>query len=189
MKFPYLPLNLWSKFLIYTLYSNAYEYRFLDGRDGDRSGGRQGIGSTKVIVAVTVFITAVVAIFYLATRTAVPKGTLLVEYGGRAQELPLDRLELAAVQGTVVNGRGEERTVDAQSILLAQILRETGIMEFSEVTVTAGDEYSARVLAKEIAEPEKVYLIRQDEGGMQLIVLGNGNSKRHVSNVARLSVQ
>lgn len=147
------------------------------------------VESAKIIVIALVLITAIVAVFYLNTRTAAPKGTLLIEYGDQTLELPLEQLKLTAVHGTVVNGRGEERTVDAQGILLSQVLREAGVTDFSEVTVTADDEYSARVSAEEVAETGKVYLIRQDEGGMQLIVFGDGNSKRNVSNVVRLSVR
>ena len=143
----------------------------------------------KIIVIALVLITAMVAVFYLNTRTAAPKGTLLIEYGDQALELPLEQLKLTAVHGTVVNGRGEERAVDAQGILLSQVLREAGVTDFSEVTVTADDEYSARVSAEEAAETGKVYLIQQDEGWMQLIVFGDGNSKRNVSNVERLSVR
>ena len=143
----------------------------------------------KVIVIVLLLITAAVAVFCLTARTAVSEGALRIELADRALELPLEQLELAAVQGTVLNGKGEERTVDAQGILLSQVLREAGITEFSEVTVTADDEYSARVSAEEIAETDKVYLIRQDGGGMQLIVFGDGNSKRNVSNIVRLSIQ
>ena len=143
----------------------------------------------KIIVIALVFITAIVAVFYLNTRTAAPKGTLLIECGDQTLELPLEQLKLTAVHGTVVNGRGEERTIDAQGILLSQVLREAGVTDFSEVTVTADDEYSARVSAEEIAETGKVYLIQQDESGMQLIVFGDGSSKRNVSNVVRLSVR
>ena len=143
----------------------------------------------KMIVIVMVLITAIVAVFYLNTRITVSDGTLRIEQADRTLELPLEQLELAAVQGVVVNGKGEERTIDAQGLLLDQVLREAGITEFSEVTVTADDEYSAQVSAEEIAEADKVYLIRQEQGGMQLIVFGDSNSKRNVSNVARLSVR
>ena len=143
----------------------------------------------KLIVVLMVLITAAAAVFHLTTRTAVSEGTLRVEQAGRALELPLERLELTAVRGAVVNGKGEERTIDAQGILLSDVLREAGITEFSEVTVTADDEYSAVVTAEEVAEADKVYLIRQDGSGMQLIVFGDGNSKRNVSNAARLFVQ
>lgn len=143
----------------------------------------------RIAVVALVLLTAVVAVFYLTTRPVVPEGTLRIENGGRVIELPLERLELIPVRGTVINGRGEERTVDAQGVLLSEVLREAGISEFAEVTVTAGDAYHAAVTAEEIAEPDRVYLIQQDGGGLRLIVFGDSNSKRSVSDVASLSVR
>lgn len=143
----------------------------------------------KIAIFAMVLITAIVAIFYLTTRPAAPEGTLRIENGSQVIELPLERLEFITVRGTVVNGKGEERTVDAQGVLLSQILREAGIPEFTEVTVTADDAYNAVVTAEEIAEPNRVYLIRQDEGGLRLVVFGDSNSKRSVSGVVSLSVK
>ena len=143
----------------------------------------------KIVIIVLVLITTVVAIFYLTTRPATQKGILRIENGGQVIELPLERLTFASVHGTTVNGKGEERTIDAQGILLDQILREAGISEFTEVTVTADDAYNAVVTAEEIAETDRVYLIQQDEGGLRLIVFGDSNSKRSVSDVASLSVK
>ena len=143
----------------------------------------------KLVIIVLVLITAIVAIFYLTTRPAASEGTLRIENNGRVIELPLERLELTPGWGAVVNGKGEERTVDAQGVLLSGVLREAGIEEFSEVTVTADDAYSAVVTAEEIAALDRVYLIQQDEGGLRLIVFGDSNSKRSVSDVASLSVK
>lgn len=143
----------------------------------------------KIAIIVLVLITAIVATFYLTTRPSASKDTLRIEKGGQVIELPLERLKLIPVRGTVVNGKGEERTVDAQGVLLDRVLREAGIEEFSEVTITADDAYNAVVTAEEIAEPNRVYLIRQDEGGLRLVVFGDSNSKRSVSDVASLSVK
>ena len=143
----------------------------------------------KIAIIVLVLITAIVAIFYLTTRPTASEDTLRIEKNGQVIELPLERLDFNPVRGTVVNGKGEERTVDAQGVLLSEILREAGISEFSEVTVTANDAYSAVVTAEEIAEPDRVYLIQQDEGGLRLVVFGDSNSKRSVSDVASLSVK
>ena len=143
----------------------------------------------KIVIVVLVLITAIVAIFYLMTRPTASEGTLRIERGGQMMELPLERLEFIPVRGTVVNGKGEERTIDARGVLLDQVLREAGISEFSEVTVTADDAYNAAVTAEEIAAPDRVYLIQQDEGGLRLIVFGDSNSKRSVSDVASLSVK
>ena len=143
----------------------------------------------KIVIIVLVLITTVVAIFYLTTRPATQEGILRIENGGQVIELPLERLTFASVHGTTVNGKGEERTIDAQGILLDQILREAGISEFTEVTVTADDAYNAVVTAEEIAEPDRVYLIQQDEGGLRLIVFVDRNSTRSVSYVEYLSVK
>ena len=143
----------------------------------------------KLIIIVLVLITAITAVFYLTTRPTVPEDTLRIEKGSQVIELPLERLKFIPVQGTVVNGKGEERTIDAQGILLDQVLREAGISEYLEVTVTADDAYNAVVTAEEIAAPDRVYLIRQDEGGLRLIVFGDSNSKRSVSGVVSLSIK
>lgn len=145
--------------------------------------------SAKIAIIALVLLTAIVAIVYLSTRPATPEGTLRIEKGGQVIELPLERLKMIPVRGTVVNGKGEERAIDAQGILLDRVLREAGIPEFAEVTVTADDAYNAVVTAEEIAEPDRVYLIRQDEGGLRLIVFGDSNSKRSVSDVVSLSVR
>ena len=148
------------------------------------------ISPAKAMILILVLVTAAVAAFYLTTRVTVPEGALRVEFGDKqAEDLPLEKLEMVSVQGTVVNGRGEEREVDAQGILLSDVLREAGVTEYSMVTVIADDEYSVQVMAEEIDAPDKVYLIRQEEDSMQLIVFGDENSKRNVSNIVRVSVQ
>ena len=143
----------------------------------------------KIVTIVLVLITAVVAIFYLTTRPTTSEDTLRIENGGQVIELPLEQLVFVPVHGATVNGKGEERTIDAQGFLLSEALREAGIEEFSEVTVTADDAYNAVVTAVEIAEPNRVYLIQQDEGGLRLVVFGDSNSKRSVSDVVSLSVR
>ena len=148
------------------------------------------ISFRKVTILILLLVTAAAAAFYLTTRTAVPEGALRVEFaGGKAVELSLGALNLVSVQGTVINAKGEECAIDTQGILLSDVLRGAGVTEYSMVTVTADDEYSAQVISEEIAEPDKVYLVQQEAGGMQLIVFGDENSKRNVSNVVRLSVQ
>lgn len=147
------------------------------------------ISLTQAVICVIVLITAVVACFYLTTRTAVSEGTLRIEHGSQVLELSLDQLEWTSVQGTIRNGKGEESAIDAQGILLADVLKAANVGEFSTVTITADDEYSAKVTPEEIADPGKVYLIREEDGGIQLIVFGDENSKRNVSNVVRLTVQ
>ena len=133
-------------------------------------------------------VTAVLAAVHMNTRDDVPEGSLLLEYDGRRKIIAADELPLAPVRGTVVNGKGEERTVEADGILLAEVLRAADIADAASATVTADDEYSAQVTAEELAAPDKVYLIRQEDGGLQLIVFGDENSKRNVSGVVKITV-
>lgn len=147
------------------------------------------ISSTQAVICAAVLATAAVACFYLATRTAVSEGTVRIEHGSQVLEQSLDELEWISVRGTVRNGKGEEIAVNAQGILLTDVLKAANVGEFSTVTVTADDEYSAKVTPEEINAPGKIYLIQQEGGGIQLIVFGDENSKRNVSDVVRLTVQ
>lgn len=141
-----------------------------------------------VLIAALVLLTAIAAAIHLATRTDVRSGTLRVEYGGKAMELAVDKLELGPVRGTVRNGKGEELAVDGQGILLSRVLEQAGVVGYTAVTVTADDEYSAAVTAAEAADPGRVYLLLEGDGSLRLVVFGDENSKRNVSNVKLVSV-
>ena len=93
------------------------------------------------------------------------------------------------VQGTVVNGRGESRAIDGQGVLLSALLERAEMRADVQITVTADDEYSAVVTAEELAASDKAYLIAQEEGGVQLVVFGDADSRRNVSNVVRVTVE
>lgn len=141
-----------------------------------------------VVISVLVLLTVIAAADHFATRTDVPEGTLRVEYGDKAMELDVNKLELSPVQGAVRNGRGEVLAVAGQGILLSQMLEQAGVGEYAAVTVTADDEYSAVVTASEAAEPDHVYLLLEEDGSLRLVVFGDENSKRNVSNVKLVSV-
>lgn len=141
-----------------------------------------------VVISVLVLLTAIAAAVHFATRTDVPEGTLRVEYGDKAMELDVSKLELVPVQGAVRNGRAEVLSVAGQGILLNRMLEQAGVGEYTAVTVTADDEYSAVVTAAEAAEPDRVYLLIEEDGSLRLVVFGDENSKRNVSNVKLVSV-
>lgn len=144
---------------------------------------------TIVIIAVLVIITAVIAAVHLSTRPVPPGGTLRIEAGGQTTDFPLGKLELTPVQGTIVNGKGEEKSIDSQGELLSGVLEKAGITEYTQVNVVADDEYSVTVTAEEIAEADRVYLLLEDGDELRLLVFGDSNSKRNVSNVIRLVVE
>lgn len=132
--------------------------------------------------------TVLAAVLHLNTRVSVPEGVLLVETADRTEEIVWGSLKLTAVRGTLVNGKGEERAVDAQGILLRDVLAHAGVTTQMEVTVIAEDEYSASVTEEEVGADDQVYLAVMDDGGVQLVVFGDSNSKRNVTGVVRLVV-
>lgn len=138
-------------------------------------------------VAALALLTIIAAAVHLTTRADVPAGTLRVEYGGKAVELDVGKLELEPVQGTVRNGKGETKTVDGQGIALSKLLEQAGVGDYSAVTVTADDEYSADMTAEEAAESGRAYLLLEEDSSLQLVVFGDENSKRNVSNVKLVS--
>lgn len=139
-------------------------------------------------LAALLAVTAVIAVIHSATRDKAPEGALLIEHAGRRSAVAVDELPVAPVRGTVVNGKGEERTVEADGILLAEVLKAAGIGDAASATVTADNEYSAQVTGEELSAPDTVYLIRQEDGGLQLIVFGDSNSKRNVSGAVKVTV-
>lgn len=141
-----------------------------------------------ILIAVLLVVTTVAAGIHLSTRQTAQMGTVLVESAGETRELSLDRVELTAVRGTVVNGKGEERSVDARGAALSAVLAKAGVMACTQVTVTADDEYSVAVTAEELAEPGRAFLLLEEGERPQLLVFGDPNSKRNVSNVIRLTV-
>lgn len=141
-----------------------------------------------LLIVALVLCTTVVAVLHLTTRESVPSNSLRIECSNTTADISLENLELIAVQGTVKNAKGDVREINAQGLLLSSFLSDAGISSFSKVTAVADDEYSASVSAEEVLAPCQVYLIRQEDGRMQLIVFGDTNSKRNVSNVVRLVV-
>lgn len=140
-------------------------------------------------VGALILVTAAAAAVHLTGRIAPAEGSVYIEQGERSTEVAVSELALGPVQGTLVNGKGETRTVDGQGILLSALLEKAEMTAEAQVTVTADDEYSAVVTAEELSAADKVYLMLQEEDGVQLVVFGDSNSKRNVSNVTRVSVE
>ena len=143
---------------------------------------------TAILLAGIALLTIVVAVIHLNTRQDVPEGEMRIVVGNTETTLALSDLKLTQVTGTIVNGKGEERTIDAQGIPVCTVLSQAEITELSQVKVIADDEYHAVLTAEEALAPEGVYFIMQEEGGVQLIVFGDTNSKRNVSDVVCMEV-
>lgn len=140
-------------------------------------------------IAALLLITAAAAALHLSGRVSPPENILCVESGGRAAGLALEELAPQAVRGTAVNGKGEERAIDAQGVLLSDVLAQAGIAQYAQVTVEADDGYSAVVTEGEASAPDRVFLLLKEGERPQLVVFGDPNSRRNVSGVVRLIVE
>jgi len=115
----------------------------------------------------------------------------MVNYGEKTVYIEMDTLAKIKINGTIVNGKGEQKEVDEIGVPLADILNAAGIdpAEVNVVTVSADDEFSAEISGEEIQEEGKAYLADDGEDGMRLIVFGDSDSKRNVRTVVKLDVQ
>ena len=140
------------------------------------------------LILLLVALTGVLAAVHLTTRDKVGKHEVQLTYQDKTYSIEYKKLDLEQVTGTRVNGKGEEKKVEAAGILLRKLLEEKNIEEYSQVTVVSDDSYSAKIAAEEIKEEEKAYLLLQEEE-LRLVVFGDENSKRSVSNVKQIVVE
>lgn len=133
-------------------------------------------------------VTALLAVWHLTTRTAVPKGSFLIQYQGKDSYVQMEKLTMSEVSGTIVNGKGEEMKISQPGILVSDVIAAAGVdsASINNVEAVADDEYSASLTGDEIREPAKVYLAREEDGTMKLIVFGDSNMKRNVRNIVKL---
>ena len=140
------------------------------------------------LILILVVLTGVLSIIHLTTRNKVGDYEVQLTYKDKTYSVEYKKLNLEQVTGTRVNGKGEEKKVEAPGILLREVLEEKGIEEYSQVTVVSDDSYSAQIAVEEIKEEEKAYLLLEEEE-LRLVVFGDENSKRSVSNVKQIVVE
>lgn len=139
-------------------------------------------------IAVLVTVTAVLAVIHLNNSPEVNAGDLLILQGSNESCVTIRPQQLVPVTGTLVNGKGDQIPVDSMGLALVDVLGLAGFEALSDVIVTARDEYSAEVTAEELAAPGKVYLAVETDGTFRLVVFGDSNSKRNVSDVIKLTL-
>ena len=142
----------------------------------------------KIFFIVLVIVVAIAALAHLRTRQQIPEDTLLIMEGEKEIHVDIDDLTFETVTGIRVNGKGEEIPVEAPGISIKDILTEVNVTEFEAIVIESDDSYQARVSKDETEEGGKAYLLR-DERKLRLIVFGDENSKRSVSNVVKMIVE
>lgn len=141
-----------------------------------------------LLILVLVMITGIAAWFHLTSREEVAAGTLQITVNGNTQTIELAALDYAPVSGVRVNGKGETISVEGRGILVKDLLASTKIASCSKVTVVSDDSYTAELTAEEVAEDGKAWLLLE-QPYLRLVVFGDQNSKRSVSNVVQIIVE
>ena len=130
----------------------------------------------------------IAAWFHLTSREEAAEGTLQITVSGNTQTIELAALDYAPVSGVRVNGKGETISVEGRGILVKDLLASTKIASYSKVTVVSDDSYTAELTAEEVAEDGKAWLLLE-QPYLRLVVFGDQNSKRSVSNVVQIIVE
>lgn len=139
-------------------------------------------------ILVLAVLTGITAWSHLSSREEVAEGTLQMTADGHTYTVELSDLNYEPVSGVRVNGKGESIPVEGQGVLLKNLLDAEKIASYSKVTVISDDSYSAELTAEEVKEDGKAYLML-DEEELRLIVFGDQNSKRSVSDVVQIIVE
>ena len=143
-----------------------------------------------IFIVILLMITGVMAVMHLNRREEVAEGAVKVSVGEETYIVNISELSYERIKGTRVNGKGEEKTVEASGILLKNVLESVGITEYGDLSVVADDAYSADITKEELDDVSKAYLIQEEgEVRLRLIVFGDKDSKRSVSNVAQIVVK
>ncbi|MBR3606737.1 MAG: ABC transporter substrate-binding protein [Lachnospiraceae bacterium] len=140
-----------------------------------------------LFIGVLILLTAVMAGIHFLSREEIPENTLKITLEGEDLLVDLDGLTLIQVEGTRINGKGEEKKVSGQGVLIRTLLEDKGIIEYSSIKVVSSDSYGAEILKEEIMLEDKAYLLYEGEE-LRLVVFGDENSKRSVSDVVEIII-
>lgn len=132
-------------------------------------------------------LTAVLALIHMNSRPQVAENSIDIISGTTTTSISLDDISLIDVKGTIVNGKGETKDINAKGCPLSSLLNQAKVTVTDSVKVIASDEYSATITADEL-KGDAVYLI-QNEDSYQLLVFTDQNSKRNVKDVERIEIQ
>lgn len=147
--------------------------------------------SRKIIFfsVVVGLLTAFAALQHFAGYQQVPEDQLLISTDEKIVYVDIQNLEYKTVTGTRVNGKGESIPIEMPGIAMKELLDWAGFEDYDRVTVAAEDSYQAEVTAEEISEEGQVYLLKEDQKRLRLVVFGDEDSKRSISDVVKITVR
>ena len=144
-------------------------------------------GRKRLIIFFLVLMVAALGfgVTHLAGKNKFSEKEISLYWGREEKKVTIEKLSYESVEGIRINGKGEEIPVSGQGILLKELLEEYGITDYRQVKVSAIDSYSATVTREETEEEGKVYLFFEEES-LRLLVFGDKDSKRSVSDVVQI---
>lgn len=138
------------------------------------------------LAALLILLTAIFAIWHLTTREQIAQNQIQLIDGEKVYSIVLEDLAVQQVVGTRTNGKGEQIPVNAPGISVKDLLEQYAVAADQGLSITADDGYSATLKAEEIPA-DHAFLILEDDTA-RLVVFGDSNSKRSVSNVKQILV-
>lgn len=142
----------------------------------------------KVVVIIGILMTVLFAVAHFHTRENIPENALQITADNKVYMVDITKLTYEQVTGTRVNGKGETLEVNGKGILLKEVFNQNNISDYSKVKIVSDDSYQVEVTGEEIQEDTKVYVL-YEENTLRLIVFGDKDSKRSVSNVVQMIVE
>lgn len=143
----------------------------------------------KIFAVIIALLTIVAAVFYFEQREEILEGSLQITAGTRTVTLDPSKFERIQVSGIRVNGKGEEIPVNGLGIALKDVLSKAQITDYALVKVMSDDSYSAEISAEEVEDGTRAFLLFEEEDELRLVVFGDENSKRSVSDVVQIAVE
>ena len=143
----------------------------------------------RFFTVILILLTIAAAMLHLNTRDVAAEGSLQVMVREQSLTLDISKFDYQQVSGIRVNGKGEEIPVEGLGVAIKDVLSHAKVDEYKLVRVISDDSYSAEISADEVADGTKAYLLLGEENELRLVVFGDKNSKRSVSNVVQIVVE
>lgn len=139
----------------------------------------------RIIILILVVFTAIFSVLHFKSREVISEDCVQLIVSGKTYEIAVFDLECEKISGVRVNGKGEEISVEGQGIFLNNLLKKQNIQSFNTISVVSDDSYNAKIVAEEI---EKAAFLVEDNQ-LRLVVFGDKDSKRSVSNIKQIIIK
>ena len=143
-----------------------------------------------MLLAALAIIVGVFAVIHFTSRDVIPEGALAVHNGDSTRYVNLGLLDRTEVKGETADDAGSPVEIDALGVQLQDVLAAAKVnpQTVTAVTVTA-ENGTAEITGAELRETGKVFLYAAEHDAAALVVFGDADGARHLTNVTALEVQ